>query len=176
MCRYHNSGFFYAADPGAFRRRLGVHTSGGVATEPPAALAAAVSVRCGRAPAENRPGFQDAASTLGERQALKLMGYTSHVGGMRPRWGGPLQRSPAPGRIGASGAPLTLRPSRLRVASEGGPASRALPCSRAPTKSPAEGHQLAHPGFTEKGRFFPEMAKKTRFSHLKLEKRQKTVA
>lgn len=49
-------------------------------------ISGAVSVRCGRAPAENRPGSPVAASDRGERQALKLMGYTSHVGGLRPAW------------------------------------------------------------------------------------------
>lgn len=129
---------FFAAGPAAIRRRRGVHTSGGVATVPPAATkaksqiapkgayarplaAAAVTVRCGRAPAENRPGSRGAASVPGERQPLKLTRYRSHVGGLRPRRGGPyhcvcpgaqpgcidtvnLVTVPAPGRLSHGGA------------------------------------------------------------------------
>ena len=83
---------FFAAGPAAIRRRRGVHTSRGVATEPRAAMAAAVSVRCGRAHAENRPGSRDAASAPGERQPLKLTRY------MKSCW-----RIAAP-----SGRPLSL--------------------------------------------------------------------
>jgi hypothetical protein len=105
--RYHN-GSFFAAGPAAFRRRRGVHRSWDVATVSQAAAAAAVTVRCGRAHAENRPGSQAAASRLGERQALKLMGYTSDVGGLRPRMGRPLQRGPVGGRKSTVWAPPTL--------------------------------------------------------------------
>lgn len=55
----------------------------------------AQTVRSGPADAENGPGSRCAASAAGERQALKLMGYTSHVGGMRPRKGRPLTPGPA---------------------------------------------------------------------------------
>ena len=95
LCRYHNSGFFYAAGPAAFRRRRGVHIPGSWLPWPRRVAPGAVTVRCGRAHAENRPGSRYAASAAGERQALKLMGYTSHVGGMRPRKGRPLTPGPA---------------------------------------------------------------------------------
>lgn len=97
--RHHNGGIFLCSWPRCHQQRRGVHIPGVWLPSPrPGRDLGAVSVRCGRAPAENRPGSGTAASGTGERQALKLMGYTSHVGGLRPRMGRPFTAEPARGR------------------------------------------------------------------------------
>ena len=64
---------------------------------PTARRRGAVSVRCGRAPAENRPGSPAATSRRGERQPLKLTRYRSNVGGMATPHGVTLYSRPRPG-------------------------------------------------------------------------------
>lgn len=89
LCSTTTAVSFCPAGPAANRRRRGVHIQGVWLPCPLWVAPSAVTVRCGRAPAENRPGSGTAASGTGERQALKLTGYTSDVGGLRPRTGRP---------------------------------------------------------------------------------------
>lgn len=107
---------FFAAGPAAIGGG-GVYIYQGAWLPYPHRVApGAETVRCGRADAENRPGSLGTASAQGERQALKLMGYTSHVGGLRPRMGRPLTPAPPPGRKGGRQDRCTLRSPRLRAA------------------------------------------------------------
>ena len=150
LCWYHNGRFTLRANHPARQRGAAVHIPPGVATGPGAQVSAWVllPVRCGRAPAENRPGRVPSIQGGRVRQPLKLTRYKNDVGGLRPRVGRLLQRArlpwaqkatvpdpltvpmvPAPGRqtgeAQKKGPPMPLEPS---------PDSQKIPLS--PQKTP----------------------------------------
>lgn len=121
---------------------------GGVATEPPAGHGpGAVSVRCGRAPAENRPGGNRAASAGAVVSRQSCGRVTNDVGGVRPREGRPLPRQPprgAPWRRAAGGRPIVPAPGRCGW---WGPESRAPPCLKNPHQTAAGGNRNGNSPF-----------------------------
>ena len=100
--------FSFAAGLAADRRRRGVHIPGVWLPCPRRAAPGAVTVRYGRAPAENRPGSPAATSRRGERQPLKLTRYRSDVGGMATPHGVTLYSGPRPGAPSEQRGPADL--------------------------------------------------------------------
>lgn len=140
---------FFAAGPAAFRRRRGVHITGSWLPWPRRVAPGAVTVKSGPADAENGLGSRCAASAAGERQPLKLMRYTNHVGGLRPSNGRPLTPGPAPwAQAGHSGPGVPCeRPG------SGPPTHRAGPL-QGPSHAhePSPGNQRYSPEQPEKGK------------------------
>lgn len=155
LCWYHNGRFTLRANHPARQRGAAVHIPPGVATGPGAQVSAWVllPVRCGRAPAENRPGRVPSIQGGRVRQPLKLTRYRNDVGGLRPRVGRLLQRARLPWAQKATVPdPLTVRWSRLRAAKRERPRKRALPCLKNPHQAARKyrSHPRKHPRLLKK--------------------------